>query len=86
MNKQINKNNNNNSNNNGNKKQLVAGNTNFKIEVVSAIKRTEILKYTCFHVIPYIHFPRDEALSGHVNRDHRHVSRYKSYCQKDKLG
>ena len=57
MNKQINKNNNNNSNNNGNKKQLVAGNTNSKIEVVSAIKRTEILKYTCFHVIPYIHSP-----------------------------
>ena len=30
---------------------------NFKMEVVSTIKRTEILKCTWFHVIPYIHFP-----------------------------
>ena len=32
-------------------------NTDYKIEVISTIKRTEILKYTCFHVIPYIHSP-----------------------------
>ena len=28
-----------------------------KIEVVSAIKRTVILKYTLFYIIPYIHSP-----------------------------
>ena len=33
------------------------GNTNFKREVVSTIKRMEILKYTGFHVIPYIYSP-----------------------------
>ena len=31
--------------------------TTEKKEVVSTIKRTEILKYTCFHLIPYIHSP-----------------------------
>ena len=30
--------------------------------------------------------PRDEAFSAHITGDHEHVSRYKSYCQKDKLG
>ena len=28
---------------------------------------------------------RDGALSAHINGDHDHVSRYKSYYQKDKL-
>ena len=68
--KQTNKNNNNNnSNNNGNSTatkvtinteivgKTIVGNTNFKIEVVCTIKTTKILKYTCFHVIPYIHSP-----------------------------
>ena len=26
------------------------------MQVVSTIKWTELLKYTCFHVIPYMHF------------------------------
>ena len=38
-------------------KYQAVGNTNFKIEVVSTIKRMEILKYTCFYVILYIHSP-----------------------------
>ena len=29
--------------------------------------------------------PRDGALSVHITHDHDHVSRYKSYYQKDKL-
>ena len=37
-------------------KQAV-GNTDFKIEVVSTIKRTKVLKYTSFDVIPYIYSP-----------------------------
>ena len=32
-------------------------NSNFEMEVVSIIKETEILKYTCFHVIPCICSP-----------------------------
>ena len=30
--------------------------------------------------------PRDGTFSAHINGDHDHVSRYKSYYQKDKLG
>ena len=30
--------------------------------------------------------PRNGALSAHINGDHDHVSRYKSYYQKNKLG
>ena len=30
--------------------------------------------------------PRDGGLSGHINGDHDHVSRYMSYYQKDKVG
>ena len=30
--------------------------------------------------------PSDEALSTHMNGEHDHVSRYKSYYQKNKLG
>ena len=30
--------------------------------------------------------PRDGTFSAHINGDHNHVSRYKSYYQKDKLG
>ena len=30
--------------------------------------------------------PRDGVLSTHINSDHDHVSTYKSYYQKDKLG
>ena len=30
--------------------------------------------------------PRDGAFSAHINVDHDHVSKYKSYCQNDKLG
>ena len=37
--------------------KTIVGNTNFKIEVVCTIKTMKILKYTCFHVIPYIYFP-----------------------------
>ena len=37
--------------------KTVVGNTNFKTEVVCTIKTTKILKYACFHVIPYIHSP-----------------------------
>ena len=33
------------------------------------------------HPLPY-----DGAFSAHTNGDHDHVSRYKFYCQKDKLG
>ena len=29
---------------------------------------------------------RDGAFSAHINGDHDQVSRYKSHCQKDKLG
>ena len=32
-------------------------NNNFEMEEVSTIKETEILKYTCFHVIPCICSP-----------------------------
>ena len=31
-------------------------------------------------------FPHDVAFSAHINGDNNHVSRYKSYCQIDKLG
>ena len=59
------RNNNNNNNNENNKplkwlsrqKQQVIRNTYFKTEVVYTIKITEILNYTFFCVIPYIHFP-----------------------------
>ena len=30
--------------------------------------------------------PRDGTFSAHIKGDHDHVSRYKSYCQKEKLG
>ena len=30
--------------------------------------------------------PRDRALSVHINGNHDHVSKYKSYYQKDELG
>ena len=30
--------------------------------------------------------PRDGTLSAEINNDHNHASRYKSYCQEDKLG
>ena len=29
---------------------------------------------------------RDGALSAYINGDHEHVFRYKSYCQRDKVG
>ena len=51
------------------------------IEVVSAIKngRTEILKYTCFHVIPY-HSPMMGPFP-HISV----ATMTTFYCQKDKL-
>ena len=64
---------------------IVIGNTNFKIELLSTIKSTEI----CFPMFSrnFIHsLPRDGVFPAHINGDHDHVSRYKSYCQKDKLG
>ena len=44
--------------------------------------------YTCLHMFSRnsMHpLSRDGALSGHINGGHDHVSRYKSYYQKDKL-
>ena len=62
-NNKINSSNGNNDNkdkNNGRKKtekNTAVGNTDFKIDVEPTIKRTEIVKCTCFHLIPYIHSP-----------------------------
>ena len=39
--------------------------------------------FSCNFIYP---LPRDVALSALINSDHDHVSRYKSYYQKDKLG
>ena len=68
------------------KTETIIGNTNFKTELVSTIKGWEIIKIHMFARNSIYPLPLDGALSAHINGDHDHVSRYKSYCEKDKLG
>ena len=44
------------------------------------------IKIHMFSRNPMYPLLRGGAFSTHINGDHDHVSRYKSYCQKDKMG
>ena len=49
-------------------------------------KNNENIKIHMFSRNSIYPLSRDGAFSAHINGDHDHVSRYKSYYQKDKLG
>ena len=63
--------------------KTIIGNTNFKRHLQKKKGNIKIHMFSCNSIYP---LPHDGALSAHISGDHDHFSRYKSYCQKDKLG